>query len=654
MDRLKESLRATEKEESNRVRDRVEVIGLTIASCLNRAASHWSTDLISLDYEILEKAKKSFLQSKPYRIQVQLLPEKENEDIKAFASKLGLEERLLDEKLDAYLPPKNKDGGFSLRNYLNGVFLIVFPPQGEGRPVSRKELLRKLPYFGIENYDKSALEKTLREASGKAVKIANFIHNSGADSSCKIEISLDSMKAFAYISPPRRGGLHLKAGDVIAQLKANDISRGIREKEIEKALLEDNYAKPILAAEGLPPKKGSDAKIDYKVNIKRNIINLKEDAAGRVDFKNLSKIENVVVGQIIAEKIPAQKGKVGYTVHNRIVPTKHGKDLIIKPGKGTILSENGIQLSAEINGQVILTRGHVCVEPVYRITGDVGPKTGNINFLGSVFVGGTVLSGFEIKASGNVEIQGGIQKASVEAEGDIVVRSGIHGGKVETTGASVVAKFIQDADVCAHENVLVADGILRSEVKAENSILCHGRRAQILGGRLSAMNEIRARTIGSSAYTTTELWLGVNPFILSIENESTKSLKEIKEQILSLQKSLKTLEVRKRTESDKAKAERESKLQETRQDLNMLEQRKNELKAKLDELGEHFNLQDSPAKLHVERHVHPGVIVNILRAKQNITDVQRATSFSYENGYIKSNKLEKRKEDAPSYHKWKR
>ena len=554
MDRLKESLLEADKEKGEKIRDRVEVIGLSIASCLNRAASHWSANLMSLDYDIIEKGKQSLLQTKAYRIQVQLLPEKEHEDIKAFSLKLGLGERLIDEGLDAHVPPKNKNGELVVRNYLNGVFLRVFAPLGEGRPASRDELMRKLRQAGIENYDSSTAEEARSEATGRAIKIAKFVHNPGNDSSCKIEVSSDSMKAFAYISPPRRGGRHLKVQDVAANLKAHRISRGLREKEIEKVLLQDNYAKPILAAEGLPPKRGNDAKIDYKVNIKKNIINLREDAAGRVDFKNLSKIENVVVGQIIAEKVPAQKGKTGYTIYNGMVSAKDGKDFILKPGKGTILSENGMQLSAEINGQVVLTRGRVSVEPVHRIAGNVGPKTGNINFLGSVYVGGTVLSGFEIKASGNIEIQGGIQKASVEAEGDIVVRSGIHGGKAESTGGSVLAKFIQDADIYAHENVLVSDGILRSEVKAEDSIACHGRRAQVVGGRLWATNELRARTIGSSAYTATEICVGVNPFTLSMQNETGASLKETEAKILGLQKSLRTLEARKRTETGKTKS----------------------------------------------------------------------------------------------------
>ena len=654
MDRLKESLLEAEQEKSNKIQDRVEVIGLSIASCLNRAANHWKANLISLDYEILEKGKQKLLHTKPYRIQVQLLPEKESEDIRAFSLKLGLGERLLDQELEDYMPSENKNGELAVRNYLNGVFLTVFAPKGEGRPVPRSELERKLRQAGLENHDKALVEEAMNEGTGKAIKISDFIHNPNNDSNCKIEISSDKMKAFAYVSPPRRGGRHLKVQDIVAHLKANGISRGFREKEIERALLRDEYTKPILAAEGLSPKKGNDARIDYKVNIKKNIIDLKEDSTGRVDFKNLSKIENVVVGQVIADKIPSQKGKHGYNIYGEMAAAKDGKDLILKAGKGTILSGNGMQLSAEINGQAVLTRGHVCVEPVHRIAGNVGPKTGNINFLGSVYVGGTVLSGFEIRASGNVEIQGGIQNANIEAEGDVVVRSGIHGGVVESTGGSVLAKFIQDANISAHENVLVSDGILRSEVKAEDSIICHGRRAQVVGGNLWATNEFRARTIGSSAYTTTEIWLGINPFVWSTHDKTVHSLKETEAQILSLNKSLKTLEARKRAESGSDKSEREKKLKESQEELASLEQKRNDFKAKLSELEKHFQLEESPSKIHVERQIHPGVVINILKAKQNITDTQGAVTFSYENGYIKSGKLEKKKEDMPSYHKWRR
>ena len=654
MDRLKESILQAGKDKTESVQDRVEVIGLSIASCLNRAAKHWDTDLMALDYEIIEKAKKNLLTNKPYRIQVKLLPNQENEELKAFSLKLGLGERLIDEAVEERMPSINKDGEAAVRNYLNGVFLTIFPPKGEGRPVSRDVLTRKLQQAGIQNYDNFAVEEALAESAGKALKVAEFVHNPGADSSCKIEISPDNMKAFAHVSAPRRGGRHLKVEDIVANLKAHGVLRGLKEREIERTLLSDDYTKPILAAEGLPPKKGVDAKIDYKVNLKKNVVNLREDASGRVDFKNLSKIENVVVGQIIAEKIPSKKGKHGFTIFNEIVPAKDGKDVILKPGKGTILVDNGMRLSAEINGQVILTRGRVSVEPVHRIAGNVGPKTGNINFLGSVYIGGTVLSGFDVKASGNIEIQGGVQKAKIEAEGDIFVRSGIHGGTVESTGASVLAKFIQDADIYAHANVLVSDGILRSEVKAEDSIICHGRRAQIVAGHLWATNEIRARTIGSSAYAATELWVGVNPFTLDIRNKNIKSLEETVKQISSLEKSLKTLEARKRTETGKAKEEREKKLQETKEELAELQASKQELEAKLAELEREFEGKESPAKIHTERQIFPGVVLNLLKAKQNITNTQGAMTFSYEGGYIKSGKLEKMESDQPSYHRWKR
>ena len=54
--------------------------------------------------------------------------------------------------------------------------------------------------------------------------------------------------------------------------------------------------------------------------------------------------------------------------------------------------------------------------PVLEISGDVGPATGNINFVGSM-VKGNVKSGFVITADGDVEVYGIVEAAKVEAGG---------------------------------------------------------------------------------------------------------------------------------------------------------------------------------------------------------------------------------------------
>ena len=47
--------------------------------------------------------------------------------------------------------------------------------------------------------------------------------------------------------------------------------------------------------------------------------------------------------------------------------------------------------------------------PVYVVPGDVDFSTGNIDFIGSVKVMGSVRNGFSVKAEGNVEIMGRLE-----------------------------------------------------------------------------------------------------------------------------------------------------------------------------------------------------------------------------------------------------
>ena len=91
MDKLKAALLGSEEDIPDLVKDKVEVVGLSIASCLNRAASHLGKDLSTLDYEILERGKQSFLNPKPFRILVSVLPPQHQfADLEEFSMKLGV------------------------------------------------------------------------------------------------------------------------------------------------------------------------------------------------------------------------------------------------------------------------------------------------------------------------------------------------------------------------------------------------------------------------------------------------------------------------------------------------------------------------------------------------------------------------------------
>jgi len=95
-----------------------------------------------------------------------------------------------------------------------------------------------------------------------------------------------------------------------------------------------------------------------------------------------------------------------------------------KPGRNTVVSTDTLLVLADINGDVVLKNGIIHVVPLFTVKSDVDiTTTGNIVFLGSVFVRGDVKSGVSVKAGGNVYICGRVEDgATVEAEGVLMVK----------------------------------------------------------------------------------------------------------------------------------------------------------------------------------------------------------------------------------------
>lgn len=644
MDRLKQALMESASQAVDLVKDKVEVVGTSIGSCLARASSYLGAEISRLDYEILERGKKSLLSSKPYRLLISVMPPEDRfSDLEEFSIKLGVGDRMLSDELDQLVAPKHLDGRLLVRLYRSGAYVTVFPPLGQGIPVTVEQVLNRLQQAGIAKFNQGAVETAVKKASGEAVRIGDYVAKPENDSSCKVDISPDEMTATVRITTPKPGGRHLEVQDVVNALKAHGVVIGFKEDVIRTALIEDRYMQDIVAAEGVAPLHGPDARIEYKVNIKKNV-QLEQDEKGKVDFKNLNLVENVVAGQILAVKIPTKKGVPGRTLANRIVLARDGKDVELRQGKGTILSDDRTKLIAEINGQVVYSNLKLSVEPVYRVVGDVGPKTGNIMFLGSVVIGGSVLDNFEVKAAGNVDIHGSVGKARIEAEGDIIVKQGVlgrEGAYIESTGGSLFAKFIQSAQVNVAQDVVVQEGILHSQVDAGGRVVCNGRRAQIVGGVIRAKKEVRARIIGSSAYTATEITVGTDPRVLKQQEELKVIQKDTDEKLTRTKKTLATLAARKKADPESFTPEQQEQVTKHEDAAQKLAVRLEEINQEMAKLDEYMNQLSSQGKVHVEREIFPNVTVSVRNASQSFSDTYRAVTLSYENGVVKFNKLEK-------------
>jgi len=625
MSKLKDLMQAIGDDEGQD--DEIEVYADSVKNALELAARELKMDISVLDYEILEKGTSGFfgIGRQPYRVLVRPGHQyHEHDDIDKIEKKLA---SLSTDDLVSSRIERDADGRFSVRVTKSGVWLTVHPPVGAGKSVGLGDVQTRLYALRIKGVDEQKVEKEVKKQSGKKIRLGDWIPNPEYDGTMSIEVSDDEMSAYVHFIPPQYSGRHMEFEEVMTALRNAGVLVGIREKDINEYLEKMDYAQPLLAAKGDPPRDGRNAYIDYKVRVEKTDVQFEEDEKGQVDFRNLDLLENVVVGQVLAVKVPFEDGIPGRTVTNRVLPAKSGKDTQIKYGKNTILSDDGNELTAATNGQVIFKAGKISVDEVLYIKGDVSLETGNITSLGSVVISGSVLDNFVVKAAGNIEVRGSVQKANIEAEGDIVVKQGIMGrdeARIESTGSSVFAKFMQRANVIAEKDVVAYEGIVHSNVDAGRRILCSGRRARIVGGVIRAGEEVNARFIGSESFTKTELRVGVNPKVLQQVSDLEGIKKQIVDELDKLNKDYTTLTSQRKSMGGKLPKEKEELFVKMTAQQKKLNARQAELDIELEELKSYLGMLGKKGKVCAEKSVFPGVDIFI---KNNRFPVKDPYSF---------------------------
>ena len=211
------------------------------------------------------------------------------------------------------------------------------------------------------------------------------------------------------------------------------------------------------------------------------------------------------------------------------IKPKKVKDARLPKGKNTRILEDNLTLVADIDGKLEYDEHNIYINSVYTVNGDLDSSIGNIDFVGSVVVHGSIHSGFSIKAGGTVEVKGPVDDAVIIAGEDIILSYGIQGtekSKLVAKG-NVIAKFIQNANVEAGGSV-VTEAVLHSTVTAGDSVRAEIGKGTIVGGNVSATNLIVARSIGSPMGTVTALQIGVPPTIYTEHKQLGEELKNKK------------------------------------------------------------------------------------------------------------------------------
>lgn len=419
----------------------------------------------------------------------------------------------------------------------DGTYLKLFEAETGGHPLIYDEISNYLIDKRIYEYDKIQLGRAMAALKSVAeVKITPAIILP-QDEYVKVEIDEDRMYAKCRFYPPSIGnarGNLLSKEDIVSALGRAGVKHGVDEIMINRFLNNRRYCSDYMLAKATSPIQGHDAVITYHFNTDLTSKPMTNED-GSVDFHKLNNISKVQKGDLLATLTPIDHGKPGIDVRGNVIRPKKVNNRVLRHGNKIKMSEDGLQLFSEVDGHVSLTDGRVFVSDTYEVPADVDPSTGDIDYEGNVVVRGNVITGFTVKAKGDIEIYGVVEGAYLEAGGQIILRRGIQGMNkgVIRAQSNIISRFIENAEVISG-GYINTDSIMHSKVSAKGDIVVGGRRGLITGGVTRSGTMISLKTAGSHMGTNTLLEVGVDPRVMDEFRELEKrivSMKSEKEKI---------------------------------------------------------------------------------------------------------------------------
>ena len=618
----------------------VEAEGDTLEDALKNASVQLDCPVSSLEYEVLEKGSSGFMGigHKKWKITVYESSGKKKVEAKVedgFDTGLDIPAELV-------AIVKDKDGEALVRLASDGALLKVVAPLGRGKKVGVRHAIERLHARAVRDYDEDLIAEAVKSAEGIWLRVGSFIPNPAADALMTVEIVAQEMEAKVVLTAPQAGGCDLSRDIILAYLRNNKVVFGLLEEALQELEDRPRYKEPILVAVGQKPQNGEDAKVQFLFETDRSKLHI-EEKNGKVDYKELHLVQNVVEGQALARKVPAKQGSPGRTVTGKMLQAKNGKDNPLPLGKNVHASDDGLTIIADVNGEATFINGKINVETVYTINGDVDLKTGNQFFLGTIVVNGNIEDGFSVKATGNIEIKGNVGRAEVAAEGDVIIHQGVagKGSGTVTAGKNVWAKFIENAQVVAGNNVIVSQSIINSDITADRRIICSGgKHAAIIGGRYRACEEINAKSIGTATGgAETILEVGSDPKSKSRMDELSVKMNAIEKQKEELEKNISTLNDTKKQKKVLSE-EKQAVLDDLIHKRVELLGEYTVLRSEYEGIQSYLNNLKVRGKVSVSGRIYPGAKIIIRDVREEIKNEHKAITFYLDNMLIKSTKYE--------------
>lgn len=523
---------------------------------------------------------------------------------------------------NAYYKLVTVPGGFGVH---------FFAPKDGGEKIVTQELINYLDNQQI-SYDLSAVKVAAESGEDQILKLGDGECPRVAETYI-FTLSPDNMLAVAKFTPASDTGDRLTIDEFLKDMAFRQIRSGIQEEILKKHFEGPGYyGVQVPVARGKKPRHGTDAKIEYYFNTKISAHpEMAED--GTVDYFHLNMINHCKVGDVLARIIPEDKGDPGMTVQGSVIKPRDVRTCRLHFGNNIELSEDRLSIRSKVNGHVMLYGDQVFVSNVYEVE-NVDNSTGNIDYDGSVKINGNVATNFEVKATGDIIVNGVVEGAILEAGGNITIARGMKGMSkgVLKAGGNVISKFIENSTIEAG-GFIDTESILHSNVQSGSDVRVTGKKGFITGGRVQAESMVEVRTLGATMGASTVVEVGVNPQLKAQYIRTQKEVAEIVKVIKNTQPVIQNF-----TEK-KAKGARftPEQLEYVKKSVALIDEKKKELEEKsaiLKELDEVF-AQNKKASVRVTGEVYPGTTIVIGDVSMNVQDSYRYCRFEKVNGDVK-------------------
>lgn len=411
----------------------------------------------------------------------------------------------------------------------------------------------------------------------------------------EVSVSQDGLEAFLKVSPEH--GETVTEKQLEEALLEHQIRYGIDYEVLKSIVEQKRFFMELQVAKGLAPVDGKDGYYEYlfetDVDVRPKI--LKD---GSVDYKSMGEVPVVEENQELVRYHSATLPVSGKNVYGSEIAGRKGRDLLRLKGRGFLLSEDKKVYRAALTGKATIKGNDLTVSSVLVIDNDVSTSSGGVHFAGDIVIKGNVLTGAEVWAKGNIEVDGCVEAAVLTAGKNVVLKNGMQGnGKgIIKAGKNVSGKFFEQVTIEAKENVS-ANAAMNCNITCGDAVNIAGRFGIIVGGKVQALREIEATIIGNMSETRTVLEVGTAEDLYGRLGHLGEKIRQAELELLKLKGAMEKTEPQNdKMKNMRIKIEREAELAE-------LGKEKQEV---LDKMAKASN-----AKIIVLKSIYPGTRLTI-------------------------------------------